>query len=78
MLYNCYIQSAAENATGPATSEMPYERLKTFYVCKKCNTVSIFRRDMEDHQRMTGHAETLQIPLDGRFFLPGKRVCIDK
>jgi hypothetical protein len=57
---------------------MPYERLKTFYVCKKCNTVSIFRRDMEDHQRMTGHAGTLQIPLDGRLFLPGRRVYRDK
>jgi hypothetical protein len=57
---------------------MPYERLKTFYVCKKCNTVSIFRRDMEDHQRMTGHAGTLQIPLDGKLFLPGRRVYRDK
>jgi hypothetical protein len=33
---------------------------------------------MEDHQRMTEHAGILEIPLDGRFFLPGRRMYRDK
>jgi len=43
---------------------MSVERLNTFYVCKKCRATFIFREDMIEHQRSTGHAEALEIPFE--------------
>ena len=46
---------------------MSAERLNNFYVCKKCRTSFIFRGDMIEHQRSTGHAGILEICFDGAY-----------
>jgi hypothetical protein len=40
------------------------ERLNTFYIRKKCRISLIFRLDMVEHQRSTGHARIVEIAFD--------------
>ena len=43
-------------------SGMTMERLDRIYVCTKCNSVFLFRSDVEDHMEMSGHDDVKTAP----------------
>jgi hypothetical protein len=39
------------------------ERLDRIYVCTKCNSVFLFKSDVDDHREMSGHDDLKTEPL---------------
>ncbi len=49
----------------PAGSEVTIEKLDRIYFCAECKMVFLFRTDVHEHEKLTGHAKAREMPFDG-------------
>jgi hypothetical protein len=49
----------------PAGSEVTVEKLDRIYFCAECKMVFLFKADVREHGKMTGHAEAREMPFAG-------------
>ena len=46
----------------PAGPGVAVEKLDRIYFCAECKRVFLFKADMQEHEKMTGHARAREMP----------------
>jgi hypothetical protein len=49
----------------PSGAGVTVEKLDKIYFCNECRTVFLFKLDAGEHEKMTGHSQMREMPLEG-------------